>query len=377
MKKIYLDNNSTTPVDPEILNCMLPYFSKNFGNPSSRTHSFGWEAEAIVEKNRKAIAELINSETNEIFFTSGATESNNIALLNILNSINKNKIITCKTEHRAVLDICKELEKKDIKIKYLKPYNNGLINVEQLKQAIDSDTYMVSIMHANNEIGVIQPIEEIGAICKENNIILHVDAAQSLGKVGIDVLKSNVNLMSFSAHKMYGPKGIGALYINNSLKEKIFPLAFGGGQEKGIRPGTLPVPLIVGFGEACKKASTIMIEESKRIKVLRDNLLKSIKDAIPSLIINGCLEKRLSGNLNLSFPSLKGQSIVTSIPQVALSSGSACSSSLPKASHVLLNIGLSTDLCNSSIRIGIGRFNTKKEITIAAEAIIKAVKMKS
>jgi len=232
-------------------------------------------------------------------------------------------------------------------------------------------------MHANNEIGTIHPIEKIGSICKKHNILFHVDAAQSLGKIPIDVKKMNVDFMSFSGHKIYGPKGIGALFINSIHKNKISPIIFGGGQENGYRPGTLPVPLIIGFGAACEKANSIMLNESKKIKKMRDTLLQKIKSKIPNLIINGTMENRLDGNLNLSFPSLKGQSIVTSIPLVALSSGSACSSSIPKPSHVLQAIGLNNNLCNSSIRIGIGRFNTNKEINLAADSIIKAIKMKS
>ena len=376
MNKIYLDNHSTTPVDPEILNHMLPYFSTKIGNPSSRTHSYGWEAEAAVEKSREEIAELINSKTNEIIFTSGATESNNIALSNILSSSNNNHIITSFTEHRAILDICKELKKKNVKTKYLKPNKNGIINLDKLNEKINDSTYMVSIMHANNEIGVIQPIKEIGLICKKNDVLFHVDAAQSLGKIPIDVINMSVDLMSFSSHKIYGPKGVGAIYINNKIKNKISAITFGGGQEQGLRPGTLPVPLIVGFGKACNKANRIINDEAKEIEKLRNFMLDEIKKELPNIIINGSMKNRLPGNLNISFPDLKGQSIVTSIPKLALSSGSACSSSSPKASHVLLSLGLSNNLCNSSIRIGIGRFNTLEEISFAAREIIKAVKLK-
>ena len=376
MNKIYLDNHSTTPVDPEILNYMLPYFSTKIGNPSSRTHSYGWEAEAAVEKSREEIAKLINSKTNEIIFTSGATESNNIALSNTLSSRDKNHIITCSTEHRAILDICKELKKKNIKTKYLKPYKNGLIDIAKLNSEINDDTYMVTIMHANNEIGVIQPIKEIGLICRKNNVLFHVDGAQSLGRIPVDVMKMNVDLMSFSSHKMYGPKGVGALYVNNKIKDKLSAITFGGGQEQGLRPGTLPVPLIVGFGKACKKSINIISDEAKTIEELRNMMLDRLKNEFPNIIINGSMKKRLPGNLNISFPDLRGQSIVTSIPQLALSSGSACSSSSPKASHVLLELGLSKDLCNSSIRIGIGRFNTAEDIDFATKEIIKTVRKK-
>ena len=376
MKKIYLDNQSTTQLDPEIMELMIPYFLTKFGNSSSKTHSFGWEAEAAVDQSRKKIADLINSKPNEIIFTSGATESNNIAFTTILESLKKN-ILTCVTEHRAILDICNIYEQRGVRTKYLKILNDGNLDLDSIKDNIDENTHMISLMHANNEIGTIHPIEKIGSICKKHNILFHVDAAQSLGKIPIDVKKMNVDFMSFSGHKIYGPKGIGALFINSIHKNKISPIIFGGGQENGYRPGTLPVPLIIGFGAACEKANSIMLNESKKIKKMRDTLLQKIKSKIPNLIINGTMENRLDGNLNLSFPSLKGQSIVTSIPLVALSSGSACSSSIPKPSHVLQAIGLNNNLCNSSIRIGIGRFNTNKEINLAADSIIKAIKMKS
>ena len=376
MRKIYLDNQSTTQLDPEIMDFMIPYFLKKFGNSSSKTHSYGWEAEAAVDLSRKHISDLINSKPNEIIFTSGATESNNIALASILKS-KKTNFITCLTEHRAILDICKSYENKGIKTKYLNVLNNGNLNLDDLECNLSEDIHMISLMHANNEIGTIYPIEEIGAICKKHNILFHVDAAQSLGKISIDVKKMNVDFMSFSSHKIYGPKGVGALFVNNKHKNKIYPITFGGGQENGLRPGTLPVPLIIGFGEACKKANSVMPSESEKIKKMRDTLLNNIKKEIPNLIINGTMENRLHGNLNLSFPSLKGQSIVTSIPSVALSSGSACSSSISKPSHVLKAIGLNNNLCNSSIRIGIGRFNTEEDINLASNAIIKAIKNKS
>tara|TARA_B100001094_G_scaffold73576_1_gene69899 strand:- start:1568 stop:2698 length:1131 start_codon:yes stop_codon:yes gene_type:complete len=376
MKKIYLDNQSTTQLDPEIMELMIPYFLTKFGNSSSKTHSYGWEAEAAVDLSRKKISDLINSKPNEIIFTSGATESNNIALGTILKST-KTNILTCLTEHRAILDICNNYDEKGIKTKYLKISNDGNLNLNTIESNIDCNTHMISLMHVNNEIGTIHPIKKIGEICKKHNILFHVDAAQSLGKIPIDVREMNIDFMSFSSHKIYGPKGIGALFINNMHKNKISPISFGGGQENGYRPGTLPVPLIIGFGEACKKANSIMLNESKKIRGMRDILLNKIKNEIPNLIINGSMKNRLDGNLNLSFPSLKGQSIVTSIPIVAISSGSACTSSIPKPSHVLKAIGLNNNLCNSSIRIGIGRFNTLEEINVAADAIIKAIKMKS
>ena len=374
MSKIYLDNQSTTPVDSEVLKSMIPYFSNNFGNASSKSHSFGWEAEAAIEIAREKIANLIGCESNEIYFTSGATESNNIILSNFSGS--ENQVVTATTEHRAILDVCKKLE-ECTEVKYLKPEKNGLINNKKIERQLTNKTSILSIMHANNEIGVIHPLNEIGKICKRKNVLLHVDAAQSLGKIPIDVKKMNVDFMSLSSHKIYGPKGVGAVYISNKHIKTIRPLLYGGGQERSIRPGTLPVPLIVGFGQACIIADEIMGDEASRIKNLREILIKEIKSKIVNVIINGDLEKRIPGNLNLSFPKLNGQSILNSMPKIAVSSGSACTSSSPKPSHVLTEIGLSKKLTNSSIRIGIGRFNTLEEINIAAESIINAVKLKT
>ena len=374
MNKIFLDNNSTTQLDPKVLDSMIPFFLEKFGNSSSRTHYFGWEAEAAVEVARQHISKLINSNEDEIIFTSGATESNNLSLQNIVYS-KKNHIITLATEHKAILDVCSFLEKKDVKTSYLAPNKNGIIDLDKLKDYIKPETGLISIMHANNEIGVIQPIEEIGKFCKKNNILFHVDAAQSYGKINIDVKKMNIDLLSISGHKIYGPKGIGALYINKKIK--INPILFGGNQEKSIRPGTLPIPLIVGLGKASEISRQTMSNESEYILELRNLLIDKIKEKIPDIIINGDLEKRLSGNLNISFPSLKGQSIVTSLNKIAVSSGSACTSSIPKPSHVLLNIGLNKKNIQSSIRIGIGRFNTKKDILVAADNITEVVKNKT
>ena len=373
MNKIYLDNNSTTKLDPQVFDAMIPYFNEKYGNASSKTHYFGWEAEAAIEIARKNISDLIKCESGEIVFTSGATESNNISLHNILN-LNKSHLITMSIEHKAVLDVCSYLESKNINVSYLKPNKNGLINLKKIKESITKETGLVSIMHANNEIGVIQPIKEIGGICRKNNILFHVDAAQSFGKIDIDVKKMNIDLLSISGHKIYGPKGIGALYINKN--KKIKPLFFGGSQENNVRPGTLPVPLIVGIGEASKIASEKMESDFNYILKLKNLLLNQIKKEIPDVIINGDFKNRIPGNLNLSFPCIEGQSIVTSLSKVAASSGSACSSSVPKPSHVLLDIGLNKQLIQSSIRIGIGRFNTKDEILIAAENIISTVKNK-
>ena len=373
MNKIYLDNNSTTKLDPKVFDAMIPYFNEKYGNASSKTHYFGWEAEAAIEIARKNISDLIKCESSEVIFTSGATESNNISLHNILD-LNKSHLITMSIEHKAILDVCCYLESKNINVSYLKPDKNGLINLKKIKESITKETGLVSIMHANNEIGVIQPIKEIGEICRENNTLFHVDAAQSFGKIDIDVKTMNIDLLSISGHKIYGPKGIGALYINKNRKIK--PLFFGGSQERNIRPGTLPVPLIVGLGEASKIASEKMESDFNKILKLKNLLFNKIKKEIPDVIINGDFNNRIPGNLNLSFPCIEGQSIITSLSKVAASSGSACSSSVPKPSHVLLDIGLNKQLIQSSIRIGIGRFNTEDEILIAAENIIRTVKNK-
>jgi len=285
MNKIYLDNNSTTQLDPIILEKMIPFFTEKFGNPSSKTHSFGWEAEAYVEKARTKISSIINSEPNELIFTSGATESNNIAILNILREYKNAHMITMETEHKAVLDVCSHLEKNGVEISYIKPKSDGIVMIENIIKNIKSNTKLISIMHANNEIGVIQPIEEIGTLCKSENIFFHVDAAQSLGKISIDVKKMNINLLSLSSHKIYGPKGVGCLYVQKKFKN-LKSIFYGGNQEKGLRPGTLPVPLIVGFGKACEIAKNIMNKEAKGILYLRTFFLEKIKLEIPDVIIN-------------------------------------------------------------------------------------------
>jgi len=374
MSKIFLDNNSTTQLDPEVFDSMIPYFLEKFGNASSTTHYYGWEAETAVDIAREQISGLINCNEKEIIFTSGATESNNISLQNLIYS-KKSHLITMSIEHKAILDVCHYLESKNIQTTYIKPNINGLIDLDKLIDSITPETGLISIMHANNEIGVIQPIEQIGKICKKHNILFHVDAAQSYGKATIDVKKMNIDLLSISGHKIYGPKGIGALFINE--KVKINPIFFGGSQEKSTRPGTLPVPLIVGFGTASKIAKEKMKQEYENILELKKILIDKIKNEIPDIIINGDIEQGIPGNLNISFPSLNGQSIVTSLNKIAVSSGSACTSSASKPSHVLLDIGLSKQLIQSSIRIGIGRFNTRSEILVAAENIISTVKNKA
>jgi len=380
MKKIYLDNHSTTQIDPKVLKAMLPYFNEKYGNSSSRSHAFGWEAEAAIEVARNEVSNLIGAEDDEIIFTSGATESNNLAIRGLFNAnVNlKKKIITLVTEHRAVLDVCENIDKTfDKTTTYIFPNSDGLIDLSKFKQLLTKDVLMVSIMHVNNEIGVIQPIKEIGEICKNNNILFHVDAAQSLGKVNINVKEMNIDLLSISGHKLYGPKGIGALYINNSKNIILDSLIVGGGQELNIRSGTLPVPLIVGFGSACTIAKKLLQKESQKILELRELLINNILTKYPNTIINGHRQKRVPGNINMSFPFLNGKSIINSLPKIAVSSGSACTSSSPKPSHVLTALGLNKLDINTTIRIGIGRFNSKKDVEIASNEILNAIKLKS
>ena len=378
MKKIYLDNNSTTPLDPIVLDCMMPFFKEKFGNASSSTHSYGWEASAAIEISRETIANLINANPEQIIFTSGATESNNLSILGAYNKLNKKNtnIITLSTEHKAVLDVCNRVEKKyNNKIIYLNPEKNGIIDINKIINSINDNTFLVSVMLVNNEIGVIQPINKIGKICKEKNIIFHADAAQALGKIPIDVKKMNVDLLSLSGHKIYGPKGIGALYIKN--KNLIESQIVGGNQEYNLRSGTLPVPLIVGLGKAAEiyTNNDFVNNETKKILELRNMLVKNILKKHPNTIINGDLKNRIAGNINLTFPFLNGKSIINKMPEIAISSGSACTSSNSTASHVLLNIGHSKLFANSSIRIGIGRFNTIEDIEIASNSILNALKL--
>ena len=375
MNKIYLDNNSTTQVDPYVIEKMLPYFTEKYGNASSQSHAFGWEAQAANDIAREQVAQLINAHSDEIIFTSGATESNNLAIKGFyLKSMSQTaNIITSTIEHKAVLDVCKNIENTI----YIKPNKDGIIDEKEIVKAINKDTALISIMHANNEIGSIQPLKKIGSICKEKNIIFHVDAAQSLGKVKIDVNDMNIDLLSLSGHKIYGPKGIGALYVKKySPKIKIEPIIVGGGQEKNYRSGTLPTPLIVGLGEACEICYNQMEEDNLRINKMTNSLINIILKTFPKSKLNGSRTNRIPGNINFSFPFLNGTSIIRSMPKIAISSGSACSTSNTIPSHVLLQLGLNKLEANSSIRIGVGRFNTEKDIEIASHSIIKAINNK-
>jgi cysteine desulfurase len=375
VNKIYLDNQATTQIDPIVLDTMIPYLKNKFGNSSSRSHAFGWEAEEAVDVAREHVSTLIGATPQEIIFTSGATESINLALKGSTQiKSTKKHIITFKTEHKAVLDICEFLENSGFEITYLSVKNNGLIDLKKLKSAIRKDTLLISVLHANNEIGVIQPIAEIGEICDSNNLIFHVDAAQSIGKIPIDVKKMNIHLLSISAHKFYGPKGCGALYIRRKNPTiKLTPIIHGGGHEKGFRSGTLAVHNIVGLGKACEISQEKMEEESIRIKILRDKLLDGLKDKIPDLIINGTMDYRLTGNLNVCFPSTKSDSIIMSMRDIALSSGSACKSASIQPSHVLKALGLTKQESHASIRFGIGRFNTEEEIDYTIRKVINTV----
>tara|TARA_B100001142_G_C14343411_1_gene658923 strand:- start:2729 stop:3862 length:1134 start_codon:yes stop_codon:yes gene_type:complete len=362
---IYLDNQATTPIDPKVLEMMNPYLTKYFGNPASINHIFGWQAEEAVTIARERVSEIINANSNEIIFTSGATESINLALKGLINKKIKkgDHIITTNIEHRAVIDVLKFMQKKDIEVSYVSVDNEGIIDTEKLKNKIKKNTKLCTIIHGNNEIGTIQPIKEIGNLCKKNNIIFHVDAAQTLGKKNIDVVDMNIDLLSISGHKIYAPKGVGALYIKrDKTKLELEPIIHGGGHEYGYRSGTLSVHNIVGLGAACMIANQKMKEDNKKIKKMRDLLLKGLMKKFPNLILNGNLQKRLEGNLNITFPKYSAERIMMKVTEIACSTGSACTSSTPKPSHVLLAIGLNKEQINNTIRFGIGRLNNKEEI---------------
>lgn len=374
---VYLDNHSTTPVDERVFDAIKPYFTENFGNAASKSHEFGWKAEAAVEYARAKIAALVSAEPKEIIFTSGATESINLALKGAAEAYKDKgrKIITAAIEHKAVLDTCKSLERKGFLINYVPVDEYGLVNVEVLKDMIDGETIIVSLMAANNEIGTIEPIEEIGKICKEKGVLFHTDAAQALGKIEIDVNKMNIDLMSLSAHKLYGPKGMGALYIRSkNPRVKVIPQIDGGGHERGFRSGTLNVPGIAGFGKACEIAASEMESEAIRTKALRDKLYEGIISQVDGVKLNGHPDKRLAGNLNLSFEYVDADSLMMSMKEIAVSSGSACSSAEASPSHVLKAIGVKDDLVKCSIRFGIGRFNTEEEIDYTIKKVTEKVK---
>jgi len=377
-RRIYLDHHSTTPVDPRVLEAMLPWFSEKFGNAASRTHAFGWEAEEAVEKARAEVAALIGCEAREIVWTSGATESDNLAIKGALH-FHRSKgthVVTVATEHKAVLDSCKALQRDGLaEVTYLKPDSRGLVSAADVAAAITDRTVLVSVMHANNEIGVLQPIAEIGKVCRERGVLFHSDAAQSLGKVPIDVRAMNVDLLSMSAHKSYGPKGVGALFVRmKAPRVRITSQMDGGGHERGMRSGTLNVPAIVGMGAACAIALREMGAEAERVLALRERLRKRLFDELDQLQLNGDLDARLSGSLNVSIAHVEGESLMMGLREIAVSSGSACSSATLEPSYVLRAINVSGELAHSSIRFGIGRFNTEEEIDYAAGRVIAEVR---
>lgn len=373
---IYLDYSATTPVDERVAKAMMDCLTKegNFGNPASRSHVFGWNADKAIEEARANVAALINANPKEIVWTSGATESNNLAIKGAAHFYQKNgkHIITCKTEHKAVLDTCRQLEREGYEVTYLEPLENGLVDLDVLKAAIRDDTIVISIMHVNNEIGVIQDIKAIGELTRERKIIFHVDAAQSPGKVPVDVEDMQVDLMSLSAHKVYGPKGIGALYVRRKPRVRIEAQMHGGGHERGMRSGTLPTHQIVGMGEAFRIAKEEMVSDNEKILKLRNRLLNGLKD-MEEIYINGDLEQRIPGNLNVSFNYVEGESLIMALKDIAVSSGSACTSASLEPSYVLRAIGRDDELAHSSIRFTIGRFTTEEEVDYAVELIRKAV----
>jgi len=373
---IYLDHQATTPLDPRVLDAMLPFLGPRFGNAASRSHQFGWEAEQAVEFARKRVAALAGALPREIVFTSGATESDNLAIKGAMEAYRSrgNHVVTMATEHRAVLDPVRHLERLGVSVTVLPAQADGLLDLRLLGDAIRPETVLVSVMYANNEIGAIQPVREIGALCREKGALFHCDAAQAFGKTPIDINASHIDLMSVSAHKMYGPKGVGALYVRRrSPRVELAPQMEGGGHEGGLRSGTLNVPGIVGFGEACAICAREMAQESARLQDLRGLLLFQLQSGLEGVEINGSLEHRLPGNLNLSFAGVNAETLLMSLPDVALSTGSACSSAVAEPSHVLRSIGVSEDLARSSVRFGLGRFNTEEEIDSVARRVIESV----
>jgi len=373
---VYLDYQATTPVDPRVLEAMMPYFTTKFGNPHSRSHAFGWETEEGVEEARAQVASLIGANPKEIIFTSGATESNNLSLKGVARFYKdkKNHIITTVTEHKCVLDTCRHLEQEEgFDVTYLPVAENGLVNLDDLRAAITDQTVLVSIMAVNNEIGVVQPLAEIGAICRENGVFFHTDAAQAVGKIPLDVDAMKIDLMSISGHKIYGPMGIGAMYVRRKPRVRIRPMINGGGQERGMRSGTLAPALCVGIGTACAIAEAEMSADNERIRFLSDRFYDRITGKLPEVFLNGDREQRYPGNLNLSFAYVEGESLMMGMRDLAVSSGSACTSSSLEPSYVLRALGVEEELAHTSIRFGIGRFSTEGEIDFAVDTVVQAV----
>jgi cysteine desulfurase len=375
---IYMDNNATTPVDPRVLEKMIPYFTMNFGNAASRNHAFGWNADKAVETARQQIASLIGANEKEIIFTSGATESNNMAVLGVAEMYKDrgNHIVSVVTEHKAIIDPIKHLEESGAaRVTWLGVDRNGQIDLSELKNALTDQTVLVSIMHGNNEIGTLQKIAEIGAICRERGVLFHTDAVQTVGKIPVNVDQMNIDLLSLSGHKIYGPKGIGALYVRRrNPRVRLAPILFGGGHERGMRSGTLNVPGIVGLGEACAIAQREMADEAQRTRELRDRLHKGLQAELDELYLNGHPTERLPGNLNISFAFCEGESLMMGIKEIAVSSGSACTSASLEPSYVLRALGVREDLAHTSIRFGLGRFTTTQDVDQTIQKVVLAVK---
>lgn len=372
---IYLDYQATTPLDPRVLEEMLPYFNERFGNPHSRNHVYGWEAEEATEIAREHVANVINANPKEIIFTSGATESNNIAIKGVAEFYknNKNHIITCVTEHKCVLESCRYLSNTGYDVTYLPVNKDGLIDLDKLESAITEKTLMISIMAVHNEIGVIQPLKEIGAICRKNNIFFHSDCAQAVGKIKLDVEDMNIDLMSISGHKIYAPKGIGALYVRRKPRVRIKPMMSGGGQERGMRSGTLSPALCVGLGAACRICNEEMVQENQRLNKLKDMFYDGIRNSCKDVYLNGSSKNRIPGNLNLSFAYVEGESLMMGIKDLSVSSGSACTSASLEPSYVLRALGVEEELAHTSLRIGLGRFTTEDHVKKAVKDIVSEV----
>ena len=376
-RPIYMDHHASTPVDPRVVEAMLPYFTEHFGNPASRNHSFGWRAEEAVEAARAQVADLLGARTREIVFTSGATESINTALKGAAAALKQkgDHIVTLQTEHKAVLDSLRRIEKSGYRVSYLPVEPDGLVALDRLERAITDKTILISILHANNEIGVIQPIRAIGKLARTHGVILHVDAAQAAGKIVLDVEADHIDLLSLTAHKLYGPKGAGALYVRRrDPRVDLIPLLDGGGHERGFRSGTLNVPGIVGLGKSCEIAAMEMETESSRLATLRDRLLTGLQKAMDGMSVNGSLAERLPHNLNVSFAGVDGEALLMGLDDIAVSSGSACTTATPQPSHVLRALGIGDSLAQSSLRFGLGRWNTTDEVDYAVAKVSRVVK---
>jgi len=372
---LYLDYQATTPTDPRVVEAMNPYWTEKFGNPHSRNHHYGWEAEDAVEIARGHVADLIGASAKEVIFTSGATESNNLAIKGVAKFYGdkRNHIITCVTEHKCVLETCRALQQDGFDVTYLHVKENGLIDLDDLKAAMTDKTLIVSIMAVNNEIGVIQPLKEIGALCRANKTFFHTDAAQAVGKIPLDMDEMNIDMLSISGHKVYGPMGVGALYVRRKPRVRLVPLIHGGGQERGMRSGTLPTPLVVGLGKACELAKKEMAAEAERLHDFQHRLYEGLRQRIPEIFLNGDEDHRIPGNLNISFAYVEGEGLMMGIKDLAVSSGSACTSASLEPSYVLRALGVEDELAHTSLRLGLGRFTTEDDIDYAIERISKEV----